>query len=81
MGLALSNKAIDKYFSFLKLFDVNSKKKLIEKLNNSISNENKPESDLKSLFGAWADNRDSDEIIKEIKNKEWKIQNFTKLLK
>jgi len=68
MGLALSNKAIDKYFSFLTKLDNGSKKKLIVKLTESIElNENK-EFDLKSLFGAWEDSKDSDDIIKEIKD-------------
>jgi len=43
-----------------------SKKKLIIKLTESL--EIKEEKiDLKTLFGAWEDNKDSDEIIKEIR--------------
>ncbi|WP_113923564.1 hypothetical protein [Cognataquiflexum aquatile] len=43
-----------------------SKKKLIIKLTESL--EAKEEKvDLFTLFGAWEDNKDSDEIIKEIR--------------
>ena len=68
MGYVISNKAIDKYFSFLNKFDNNSKRKLIIKLTESIESEKSELFDLKSLFGAWDDKRDSDTIIKEIRD-------------
>ncbi len=65
--LALSNNTIDKYFGYLRKLDNNSKKKLIINLTESIeTNEDKP-FDLKSLYGAWDDSRDSDEIINQIR--------------
>jgi len=65
--LALSNNTIDKYFGYLRKLDNNSKKKLIINLTKSIeTNEDKP-FDLKSLYGAWDDSRDSDEIINQIR--------------
>lgn len=67
-GLAISNKILDKYFGYLKFLDNNAKKNLIIKLTQSIETKSKKEFDLKSLFGAWQDERDSDEIIAEIKN-------------
>jgi hypothetical protein len=61
--LALSNNTIDKYFGYLRKLDNNSKKKLIINLTESIeTNEDKP-FDLMSIYGAWDDSRDSDEII------------------
>jgi hypothetical protein len=68
MSLALTNTAIEKYFGFLIRLDNNSKKKLIIKLTESIETNENLNFDLKSLYGAWEDNRDSDEIIKEIRN-------------
>ena len=68
MGLALTNKTIDKYFGFLSRLDNRTKKKLIIRLTESIEEKGKSNVSLKELSGAWQDNRDSDEIIKEIKN-------------
>jgi hypothetical protein len=68
MGLVLTNKTIDKYFGFLSRLDNGSKKKLIIKLTESIEEKEKPNVSLKDLSGAWEDSRDSDEIIKEIRN-------------
>jgi len=68
MGLALTNGTIDKYFGFLKKLDNGSKKKLIIKLTESIEEKEKGTISLKDLSGAWEDSRDSDEIIKDIRN-------------
>ena len=65
-NLTLNNKTLEKYFGVLRGLDNLSKKKLIIKLTESL--EIKEEKiDLKTLFGAWEDNKDSDEIIKEIR--------------
>ncbi len=66
MSIALTNKTIEKYLSFLTKLDNSSKKKLIIKLTESIETGDEGKLDLRSLFGAWIDDRDSDEIIKEI---------------
>ncbi len=69
--LTINNKTLEKYFGLLKGLDNLSKKKLIIKLTESL--EVKEEKvDLRSLFGAWEDDKDSDEIIREIR--ESKIQ-------
>jgi hypothetical protein len=65
MGFALTSRAIDKYFSFLTKLDNGSKKKLIVKLTESIEVKENKKFYLRSLFGAWDDSKDSDEIIKE----------------
>ena len=67
MGIAISNKTIEKYFGFLLRLDNKSKKKLIIKLTESIEENEKPKVNLRNLYGAWEDSRDSDEIIKEIR--------------
>ncbi len=67
MGLALKNSTIDKYFGFLTKLDIVSKKLLIEKLSQSIKNKEKSSTQLKQLFGAWEDDKSSDEIINEIR--------------
>ncbi|SEG51667.1 hypothetical protein [Algoriphagus boritolerans] len=65
-NLTLNNKTLEKYFGMFRGLDNLSKKKLIIKLTESL--EIKEEKvDLKTLFGAWEDNKDSDEIIKEIR--------------
>lgn len=66
MNLTLSNSLIDKYFGFLNRLDNLSKKRLIIKLTESLDVSNKKPFDIKKLYGAWKDTRDSDEIINEI---------------
>jgi hypothetical protein len=67
MSLVLTNTTINKYFGFLTRLDNKSKKKIITMLTESIEIEGKDEFNLRDLFGAWEDSRDSDEIIKEIR--------------
>lgn len=67
MGLAITNKTLDKYFGFLRRLDNNSKKRLIIKLAESIETNDKGSSDLRNMFGAWEDSKDSDEIIRQIR--------------
>lgn len=68
MGIALTNKTIDKYFGFLTKLDNVSKKRLIIKLTESIEDKEQSKFDLKSLYGAWSDSKSSDEIIQEIRD-------------
>jgi hypothetical protein len=67
-GLVISNRAIDKYFRFLRKLDNNSKKRLIIKLTESIVSKDFEAFELRSIYGKWEDSRDSDEIIKSIKD-------------
>lgn len=75
-SVAVSNRTIDKYFGFLRKLDNNSKKRLIIKLTESIETKEDKSFDLKSFFGAWEDSRDSDEIIKSIKESMVNIRNI-----
>lgn len=65
-SLTISNKILDKYFGYLKDLDNKAKKNLIIKLTKSIETKSKKDFDLNKMFGAWADNKSSDEIISEI---------------
>lgn len=67
-SITLNNKSIENFFGFLYNMDTNSKKKLIIKLTESIVETRKEKKNIASLFGSWVDNRDSDLIIKEIKD-------------
>lgn len=67
-SLTISNKILEKYFGYLKNLDNNAKKTLIIKLTKSIETESKKSFDINSVFGAWEDERTSDEIINEIKS-------------
>ncbi len=67
-SLALNNKTLDKYFGFLKKLDNNSKKRLIIKLTESLEIRENRKPDLNALFGKWEDEKDSDTIIKEIRD-------------
>ena len=76
MSLTISNKTIDKFLGFLIRLDNNSKKKLIIKLTESIEFSSPKKNTLKSIFGAWDDSKDSDEIIKSIRDSRIDNQNL-----
>ena len=78
-SLTISNKILDKYFGYLKNLDNNTKKNLIIKLTKSIETKSNKAFDIKSIFGAWEDDRTSDEIISEIKSSRVEKQNTTSL--
>jgi hypothetical protein len=65
-SLTVNKKTLEKYFGLLDSLDNPSKKKLIIKLTESLDSKT-TKADLKTLFGAWDDPKDSDEIIKEIR--------------
>ena len=67
-ALTVSNRILEKYFSFLKILDVKSKKRLILKLEESIKAESNTDILLNSYFGAWEDDKDTNTIISEIVN-------------
>lgn len=67
-SLTISNKILDKYFGYLKSLDTRAKKNLIIKLTKSIEIKSKKAFDMNSIFGAWEDDKSSDEIISEIKS-------------
>lgn len=67
-SLTISNKILDRYFGYLKNLDNTTKKNLIIKLTKSLEIKPKKEIDLKAFYGAWDDNRDSDEIIADIRS-------------
>ncbi len=77
--LAISSKILDKYFGFLINLDNSSKKRLIIRLTESIETEKKENTDLSLLYGAWTDDRDSDEIIREIRNSRIEKRNNAEL--
>ncbi|WP_416866499.1 MAG: hypothetical protein ACMVP2_01920 [Imperialibacter sp.] len=66
--LTTDKSATDKIFDSLKGLDNESKKRLIIKLTESIEAKPVEKIDLRSLFGAWEDNRDADQIIKDIRD-------------
>lgn len=61
VSLTISNKMLERYFGFLKNLDNTTKKKLIIKLTKSLEIKPKKEINLNLLFGAWDDERNSDE--------------------
>ncbi len=77
--LTISSKILDRYFGFLINLDNNSKKRLIIRLTESIETEKKEDTNLNLLYGAWADDRDSDEIIREIRDSRIEKHNNAEL--
>jgi len=79
-SLTISNKILEKYFGYLKNLDNSAKKNLIIKLTKSIETKSNKTFDIKSVFGAWVDDRTSDEIISEIKSSRVEKKNTASLL-
>lgn len=67
-NIVISKRTLDRYFSLLSRWNNDSKKKLIVRLTESIESKETQAFDVSSLFGAWDDSRDSDEIIRQIKD-------------
>jgi len=65
-SLVISNKVLDKYFGYLKDLDDRSKRNLIDKLTQTFKGK-KEKFDVSLFFGKWEDNRNSDEIISDIR--------------
>jgi len=64
MNLSISTVAVESYFRLLRNWDANSKKKLIIRLVESL--EPRSPADFSACFGAWQDDRDAEDIIREI---------------
>jgi hypothetical protein len=79
MSFVLTNSTIDKYFGFLTKLDTISKKKLIIKLTESIEIKDDKKFNLGNLYGAWEDSKDSDEIIKEIRESRIECKDIIEL--
>lgn len=75
MALSITNNIADKYFSFLSKLDTSSKKMIILRLVESIEVKKKKGNSLRKMFGAWEDERSSDDIISDIKNSRVDKQN------
>lgn len=80
-SLSISNKMVEMYFHYMRHLDSIDKKKLIIKLTESIEVKSDKKFDIESIFGAWEDNRTSDEIISEIKSSRTEKRNSLALLK
>ncbi|OBX26483.1 hypothetical protein LX77_00955 [Gelidibacter algens] len=78
-SLTISKKILDKYFGYLKNLDNNAKKKLIIKLTKSLETKSEKKFEIASVFGAWEDERTSDEIISEIKSSRVEKRNTANL--
>lgn len=72
-ALKINDKALARYFGFLKNMDDQSKKKLISQLADSIESKGETKTGIDHLFGSWEDDRSAEEIISEIR--ESRIEN------
>ena len=65
--LTITNKVLERYINFLLRFDKSSKKEMITKLTNSLGKKEEKSFTIKSIFGAWQDDRSADDIIYDIR--------------
>ena len=65
--LTITNKVLERYINFLLRFDKSSKEKMITKLTNSLEKKEEKLFTIKSIFGAWQDDRSADDIIYDIR--------------
>lgn len=68
MNSATNNRMINNYFRYMRNWDTDSKKSLIIKLTSSIESSSIERHDFSSCFGAWDDDRTSEQIINEIRS-------------
>jgi hypothetical protein len=68
METLIENNLINNYYRIIKNWNIETKKRLILKLNNSIIEDTQSKHDFSLCFGAWDDARTADDIINEIKN-------------
>jgi len=64
MSTSVSTATIESYFRLMSNWDNDSKKSLITRLAGSF--EPKKAFDFSACFGAWHDDRDAEEIVREI---------------
>ena len=67
MNIAIRDSIVNNYFRFMKNWDIDTKKDMIIKLTASINFKTKNKFDFSSCYGAWKDNRNSDDIINELR--------------
>lgn len=68
MSIITEKRIAKNYFRFMRNWDNETKKDMINQLTKSIDEKPKDKSDFSSCFGAWDDERSADEIIKEIRS-------------
>ncbi len=64
MSISVPTNAVENYFRLMRNWDTDSKKNMIIRLVESL--EPKKSGNFSACFGAWQDDRDADEIVKEI---------------
>jgi len=67
MNIAITGSIVNNYFRFMKNWDIDTKKDMIIKLTESINFKTRNKFDFSSCYGAWEDNRNSDDIINELR--------------
>jgi hypothetical protein len=80
-SLVLNSTALDKYFGILKDMDIDSKKKLIIKLTESIQTKKKVVYGIDEVYGAWQDSRMAEDIIEYIELSRVNKEDIALLLK
>lgn len=66
--IAYNQKTLDNILGYLSKMDTKSKKGIIIKLTESITEKETEKKSVSKLFGSWKDDKDSDDIISEILN-------------
>ena len=79
-SLVLNSSVLDKYFGILKDMDIDSKKKLIIKLTESIQSKKPVVYGIDEVFGAWQDSRMADDIIEYIESSRANKEDIAPLL-
>jgi len=64
MSISIPFNTIESYARVMRNWDKDSKARLVDQLVNS--RESKTESNFSACFGAWQDDRDAEEIVREI---------------
>ena len=79
-SLVFNSSVLDKYFGILKDMDIDSKKKLIIKLIESIQTKKKVVYGIDEVYGAWQDSRMAEDIIEYIESSRVNKEDIAPLL-
>ncbi|TAE13565.1 MAG: hypothetical protein EAZ95_11025 [Bacteroidetes bacterium] len=77
--MSLSPQILQTYFMWLRQLDVETRRTLIERLAESVQNDQVTENKTVSLFGSWQGNQTAEEILADIyanRNVERTIESF-----
>ena len=74
MNISITTDEVDSYFQLVRNWDYRAKKKLIVRLVESL--EPTATTDFSACFGAWQDDREAEDIVREIEHARQNVRDI-----